>query len=57
MVEVTRNLVDAVLSGDPKSADRAARELHRGLDEVVSKATIAQQEGQLRPAGLRPKVR
>jgi DNA-binding FadR family transcriptional regulator len=51
MVEVTRNLVDAVASGDSKSAARAARQFHRALDEVIYKAIVAQPEGPPAPAG------
>lgn len=54
MVDVTRKLVDAVLSGNPESAGDAARELHRCLDEVVRKSIAAQGEDPHRAAWYAP---
>lgn len=54
LVDLTRKLVDAVLSGNPEAADPACRELYRGLGDVAARSVAAQQEGLLQPADRIP---
>ena len=51
MVDLTRALVDSVLSGNPQAAENACRELYRGLGDVAAKSVEARLEGPLHPAG------